>query len=1073
LQLYYYAYYDEDPVGKGTKCYRLVRTDWVELEATWNSYKSGSAWTTPGAGHDGDDHDTTYTASVDFPADFGWMEWDVKAHLEHAQANAINALFFLRLTNEAETYPNNSQCRFYSNNEAVETTKRPKLVIEYGEPHYGAATITGSGSLSALGQVFKLGSASLSGAGTLTTAAVAMFAGKAALAGAGSLAASGRRIRAAAATLSGRGSLTASAIIVLFGKATLSGVGTLSAQAIRIVTGIATLAGIGLLSAAARVFGLLAALQAAQKKADRLPYVEAKIYDFEQGIKRLSWTRLYEGSEPDNHHGIAFDGQGAMHRIRADTGWAEGKLIGEDDHSCDATVGQDYIWADKFTASVTGVMDQFRIKVNGAGNVKVAVYADDAGEPGALLNAVNAGQAVTAGWNTISFPSTQLTSGTGYWLAFITDAKITCRYTSGGKVKRYKAQAYAGYSFEDPAPDMSNMDGYPDLTAGWRSATADSLLYRQKVSSPGAGSDYSQWTLITDDCHGPCAIAASGSKIYIFYRKGDNTVRKYYSHNYGVDWTDAELSTYADVLSMAAAWWAAGDIVVCFCAKATQLNAVVLDTSDQSKNEYTHSEPVNHPLLNTYGIGATYETDHMAIIFAGKEDASPYDFYALYRTQLSNAYNWLAWEYFITSPHGEDITFEYPDCHIPSSPQDYEQVRIAAVEKFAGSTACNMPLICHAVTGSTFQEMAYTEPKPFLNILSTYGLRFASTASFWWLERPDGVWQAPRAAGEPSVLTDDIISLTHSLPATRYALVITLDNSSGQHATPPKKRSEVVLQLGYKTTEGNLAIEVGRYWIDGWEYSSSPNQSLFTIYCLDGHGLSRKWSARYQMRWNQSAVSPKTVSDILAALLCRWGIYYYNAGKPRSDPLDNLYPDFIVQPGTAGDAAVRRLLSMIPDGLIYEGCKAYPKDLESSEASSYTYGTAHTILKGSYGQAVTASRIRAIGRDAGDNRLLSSAFDWDLLALGIDDFDSDYDPNLVNTTRTQERADAILRRHALEAMAGQITVPANVGQELYDVITVTDDRCGISGTRYRIIAIQTHYDRPRGAYHQALTLCAP
>lgn len=723
---------------------------------------------------------------------------------------------------------------------------------------YGRATLSGAGTLAAIGQVFKLGAASLSGAGNLTTSAVAIFAGKATLAGAGSLAAFGRSILAGAATLSGQGSLTASAMVLLFGKATLSGVGTLSAQGIRIVTGIASLAGVGLLSAAARVFGLMATLEAAQKKPDRLPYVEAKVYDFEQGIKRLPWTRLYEGSEPDNHHGIALDGQGAMHRIRADTGWAEGKLIGEDDETSENTVFQDYIWADKFTASVTGVMDQFRIKVDGSGNVKVAVYADDAGEPGALLNAVNAGQAVTAGWNTISFPSTQLTSGTDYWLAFITDVRITCRYTSAGKVKRYKVQAYAGYSFEDPAPDMSNMDGYPDIIAGWRAATPDNLLYRQKVSSPDAESDYTQWTLITDNCHGPCAIAASGSKIYIFYRKGDNTVRKYYSHNYGVDWTDAELSTCADVLSMAAAWWAAGDIVVCFCAKATELNAIVLNSSTQAANEYTHSEPSNHPLLNTYGIGAAYETDHMAIIFAGKEDASPYDFYALYRTQLSSAYNWLAWEYFITSPDGEDITFEYPDCHIPSSPQDYEQVQIAAVEKFAGSTAVSMPLICHSVRGSTFQEMAYTEPRPFLNISSTYGLRFASTASYWWLERPDGVWQAPRAAGDPTDLSADIISLTQRVGEGLVpSLTIVLDNSNGQHATPPKKRSEVVLKLGYKTTEGDLALEVGRYWIDGWEWTSGPGLSTFKLFALDGHGLSRKWSARYQMRWNQSAVSPR------------------------------------------------------------------------------------------------------------------------------------------------------------------------------------------------------------------------
>ena len=819
---------------------------------------------------------------------------------------------------------------------------------------------------------------------------------------------------------------------------------------------------------------LSATLLAAQRKADRLPYVEAKVYDYEQGIKRLHWTRLYEGSEPDNHHGIAFDGQGAMHRIRADTGWAEGKLIGEDDHACDATVDTGYIWADRFIASVTGVMDQFRVKVDGAGNLKVAVYADDAGEPGVLLNALNTDQAVTAGWNTISFPDTSLTSGTDYWLAFISDAKITCRYSSAGKVKRYKVQAYAGYSFQDPAPDMSNLDGYPDLVAGWRAATPDSLLYRQKITSPGAGSDYTSWTLITDNCHGPCAIAASGAKIYIFYRKGDNTIRKYYSHNYGMDWTDAELSTYDDVLSMAAAWWAAGDIVVCFCAKATELNAIVLDTSDQSKSEHTHSEPLTHPLLNTYGIGAAYETDHMAIVFAGKQDDAPYDFYALYRTQLSNAYNWLAWEYFITAPDGEDVTFEYPDCHIPSSPQDYEQVHIAAVEKFAGSTACNMPLICHAVRSSSFQEMAYTEPKPFLDIESDYGLKLSTDNSFWWLERTDGLWRAPRPAGDPTDLTQDIISLTQRVGEGFIpSLTITLDNHDGAYATPPQKRSEVVLKLGYKTGEGDEAVEVGRYWVDGWEWTSNHQLSTLKLFCLDGFSLAGKWSARYQMRWNQSDVAPKTVSQILAALACRWGIYYYNAGKPRSDPLDNLYPDFVIQPGTSGDAAIRRLLSMIPDGLVFEGYKVYPRDLESREASSYTYGTTHTVLKGNYGEAVPASRIRAIGRDGSNNKLLSSAFDWDLLALAIDNFHIDYDPNLVNTIRTQERADAILRRHALEASTGRITIPPNVGQELYDVITVSDDRCGIDGKKYRVIAIQAVYDRRAVTYQQRLTIGAP
>jgi hypothetical protein len=60
-----------------------------------------------------------------------------------------------------------------------------------------------------------------------------------------------------------------------------------------------------------------AALLAAQKARRRQPYVEVRINELHQGVKRLSWTRLYTGAEADSHHGIAFDGNGDMHRISA------------------------------------------------------------------------------------------------------------------------------------------------------------------------------------------------------------------------------------------------------------------------------------------------------------------------------------------------------------------------------------------------------------------------------------------------------------------------------------------------------------------------------------------------------------------------------------------------------------------------------------------------------------------------------------------------------------------------------------------------------------------------------------
>jgi len=659
---------------------------------------------------------------------------------------------------------------------------------------------------------------------------------------------------------------------------------------------------------------LSATLEASQKKPDRLPYVEAKVYDFDQGIKRLSWERLYEGSEPDNHHGIAFDDQGSMHRIRVD------------------------------------------------GN----------------------------------------------------------------------------------------------------------NLYRQKVTSPDDQSDYSQWTQLATDCQGPCAIAAHGAKIYIFYRTTGNVLWKYYSHDYGQSWNNAQLSTYDNVLSMAATWWGDTTKVVCFALKAGQQNGIVLDSSDQSTTEHTWLGSVNHPFSTTLGIGASYTPDHVDIVIAALEEGDPYNLYGLYRQTFDNTYTFSDVEPFVTAPEGEDITYEYPDCHNPASAADYENTQITAVEKYTGITAYTSPLTCHAVRGSAFSSMAFTEPRPFLNITSNFGLRTSSTSDYWWLERPAGVWRAPRGPGDPLDLTQDILSLTLNVePGT---LNIELDNSSAQYSTPPEKRSEVVLKLGYKTPNGDEAVEVGRYWIDSWEYSSSPNASILALFCLDGQGLADKWSARFQMRWPAN----KRVWEIIQEIICRWGInLIMPAGVPYSSASQNLYPDFTIQPGTRGDAALRHILSFIPDSLIFNGSEAYVKDPRDDEASSYSYGSDHVILLGKYHQLVPLTRARAIGRDAEDARIVEDSFDWSNLELGIDNLEQDYDPNLQSATRAQERADAILRRGSLLAQGGQITVPVNCGQELYDTITITDERCGISSKKYRVLDIETTLSLRHWLYQQRFTVGAP
>jgi hypothetical protein len=127
LRLNYYNKADTDPVGKTVWAYKLTRTDWVEIEATWNSYKTGSAWTAAGG-----DYVTSSPAggSVAVPAGYDWVSFDVLAIVQDAYAASKNAEFLVKLETEGLS-SGYSFVYFHSNNYAVDTNLCPKLIIEY------------------------------------------------------------------------------------------------------------------------------------------------------------------------------------------------------------------------------------------------------------------------------------------------------------------------------------------------------------------------------------------------------------------------------------------------------------------------------------------------------------------------------------------------------------------------------------------------------------------------------------------------------------------------------------------------------------------------------------------------------------------------------------------------------------------------------------------------------------------------------------------------------------------------------------------------------------------------------
>jgi hypothetical protein len=81
---------------------------------------------------------------------------------------------------------------------------------------------------------------------------------------------------------------------------------------------------------------------------------------------------------------------------------------------------------------------------------------------------------------------------------------------------------------------------------------------------------------------------------------------------------------------------------------------------------------------------------------------------------------------------------------------------------------------------------------------------------------------------------------------------------------------------------------------------------------------------------------------------------------------------------------------------------------------------------------------------------------------------------LTTTGQAGDRADAVLRAAAVEAEELEVVVPMNVGQELWDCVTVTDAVVGLSSAKRRVLGLSFRYSTlvKGGRYELVLRLGA-
>ena len=591
---------------------------------------------------------------------------------------------------------------------------------------------------------------------------------------------------------------------------------------------------------------------------------------------------------------------------------------------------------------------------------------------------------------------------------------------------------------------------------GWliRARISGERLYYQRVTTPGSGSNFGSWTDLAATAAADVALCAEGSRVLLLYvDPGGTALKVRESTDNGATLGAAAVATASGPVT----WLAAdvksnGDALLLYSVGATVYSVKRTSGTWGSPAAWSNSA------ASVTGLAVYHQGDWNAAVCGTDAGGVAYVWTCLFGDGFSHAADtWSALREVTRASAGSTVSFRAP---FLSQPDTY---RLAFVEKYTGAAAYNRPQHSFSPATADFASNLWREPVP-VDLSTEYGQAIAFNANAAWLSTPSGVWTASLNVPSLDVTADVIEAATDERPF-EGRVRITLRNDDGRYSTLPaaiKTGAEVRISPGYVTTSGPQASDGPAYWVERIEKRSGHGDAVVVLEARDAWVLLESWHARRQYTW---AAGEKNVFGILQYLFARAGLEF--SGSGASTASSNLYPAFTVHPGEHGRKAVLRLLAMVPDAIFLRGEFAFLTEPLSSEGADYAYGTDHRIYSGRYAdEPLEVDRVQVFG-----SNVFGERFDWPAVASDYDRLRQVDDRNVATLAAAEARADYVLRAAAMAATEGEITVPVNCGQELYDVVEVTDAGVGLTAAKRRVTGLALRYSTgAKPAYEQRLRL---
>ncbi len=587
-----------------------------------------------------------------------------------------------------------------------------------------------------------------------------------------------------------------------------------------------------------------------------------------------------------------------------------------------------------------------------------------------------------------------------------------------------------------------------------------SLRY-QRTASPDELSDYSPWTQVASPiANAGVALAANGAKVLRAHvASGGGSVRVEESTDNGATFGAAvTAATQGGIVWIALAVKSTGDALLLYSTATTVYGVKRTSGAWGTPGAWPYSAN------SITGLAVSHAGDYNLAIAGTDTSGNPRLWPAIYGDGWDVAVDaWLLLPPIAEADNGSGVSFKAPALTFQGN------AWLLFVEQYTGPVAYERPQWTWFPATQSYQSAGWREPLPF-DLTSAFGITVTGSAAHVWLSTPAGVWRAPRT-WQPLDVSADVLSLTLETEPAGGGASITLRNDDGRYndlANGPyssiRAGAQIEIATGFSTNAGTeLPVPALNYWIQGWEYASSGGEATLTLHAGNVWSLVAGWRARRQYVWPAGA---SDVATILTFVFGRAGVELVTAGTSTTATTHK--PAFTIHPGEDGPRAARRLLAMVPDVILPVDSFVYLTEPQVTDSADYAFGTAHPIARARYATAgLAANRVQVFG-----NGVVAQDFDWPDLTDQFDRLRQVFDLNLDTQADAETRAAIALRQESLSLPLGELVTPVHCGQDIYDVVTVTDPGAGLDAVDYRVAGVRVRYSREgrTPVYEQRLLL---